>query len=126
MTGRRTEAQEQRDLVRYLDLLGVLYTHPPNGGNRSAVAGARLKGEGTKAGVPDILIFDRPPAAPGARGVAIEMKRRRGGVVTKAQQRWLDELRERGWLARVCRGFDDARHYLETTCGWSPRRRARR
>ena len=50
------EYNEQVTLAEYLDLKGYCWCHVPNGGNRSAVTGARMKKQGTKRGVPDNFI----------------------------------------------------------------------
>ncbi len=62
---------------------------------------------GVKAGVPDLLIFDPSPCGTYV-GVALELKRRKGGRVTALQRRWLDRLEERNWLAVVAHGSHDA------------------
>jgi len=67
---------------------------------------------GVQAGVPDILVFDRPAGASGGlpAGLAIEMKRVGGTPcnVTPEQRRWLAELRQRGWLTIVAFGVNHA------------------
>ena len=55
-----TEEQEQIKLAEYLDWKGYCWCHVPNGGNRNVVTGAKLKKQGVKPGVPDVLIFDSP------------------------------------------------------------------
>jgi hypothetical protein len=60
--------------------------------------------------VPDVLIFE--PLA-GHVGVAIELKRVKGGKVSPEQERWLGWLRARGWCAFVARGADEAMARLE-------------
>ncbi|MHB1937038.1 MAG: VRR-NUC domain-containing protein [Acidobacteriaceae bacterium] len=108
-----TEDQEQRVVVQWLTLMRVRFTHPANEGTKSAVRGAIMKGLGLVPGVPDLLIFDPPPAVSGAVGAAIELKRRRGGVVSDAQKEWLEALAERGWQVAVCHGADEAIATLE-------------
>lgn len=109
-----TEAQEQARLARWLDRRGVCWTHVPNGGARNAVTGAKLKREGTKPGVPDVLIFDRPPGRERC-GVAIELKRQNStdSAVRPEQRKWLRDLDARGWVAFVARGADEAIAELE-------------
>ena len=107
-TGVPTEAEEQVRICVWLRQRGILFCHPPNEGRRSRVAGARLRMQGLSAGVPDLLIFDRAPLAPDVRGVALEVKRRKGGRVSPAQRSWLDGLTARGWHAVVVRGADEA------------------
>ena len=41
-------------------------------------------------------------------GLAIEMKREKGGVVSDEQQAWIDGLNNAGYKAVVCRGYDEA------------------
>ena len=118
---RPSEAQEQKKLAEYLDAVGVLWCHVPN--ERSeAVQARRLSGQGVKAGVPDVLIFERVYAKPSDLiyvGVAIELKRQRGpkggkpGKVSERQRDWIDDLCARGWAARVCWGADEAIDWLE-------------
>ena len=107
------ESVEQRALVRWLELKGILFTHVPNGGKRHVAVAKKLKAEGVKPGVPDILIFDRPPAHPSYVGVAIEMQRKKRGQVSEHQQNWLRWLDFRGWKTAVCNGADDAIRRLE-------------
>ncbi len=68
-----------------------------------------MKAEGMRSGVPDLFL---PVARKGYHGMFIELKRRRGGVVSKDQQQWLDDLREQGYHAIVCRGFDEAKEEI--------------
>ncbi len=75
---------------------------------------AILKAMGVKKGFPDILIFDRPPARPGYVGVALEMKRARGGRLSAEQEQWLAILRFLGWYTDAPAGADAARQVL----GW--------
>lgn len=108
-----SEEQEQRVVVRWLELHGVLFCHVPNGGSRRRVEAAIFRGLGVQPGVPDLLIFDPPPAAPDRRGTALEMKRRKGGRLTDLQRRWLEALQARGWYAAVCHGADEALAVLQ-------------
>ena len=91
----------------------INWFHPPNGGHRNVVVAKKLKAQGVKRGVPDVMIVDRPPANPKNVGVAIELKRRKGGSLTKEQKRWLRILSEKGWAVAVCRGADEAIKFLE-------------
>lgn len=111
-----SEHDLQRAVAQYLDLVGVLWCHVPNGarlGGRkgAAVTASRLKAEGLKAGVPDVLIFERwreqsvfPALDPlrEGHGVAIELKAGRGRL-RPAQAVWLTSLAFRGWYISVCR-----------------------
>ena len=105
-----TEQQEQIAVVRWLRSRGVLHAHPPNGGRRSRIQGARLRAAGMSSGLPDLLIFDRPPSSPDRLGTALELKRSNGrpSQVTANQRTWLDALETRGWVALVAFGAKDA------------------
>jgi len=54
--------------------------------------------------VPDLLVFE---AIAGYVGLAIEMKRTRGGAERPEQRRWRSALKARGWLAIIAKGADD-------------------
>ena len=105
-----TEHEEQKRLFSRVD--GVLAVYPilrwvfavPNGGYRHPATAGKMKSEGQKAGVPDILF----PVPLGAHiGLAIEMKVGRNKP-TKKQEAWLDMLHECGWSVHVCYGADEA------------------
>jgi hypothetical protein len=76
----------------------------PNGGVRSASAGANLKAEGVSAGVPDLVV---PVWL-----LWIEMKREAGGTVSPAQKDWIAYLESIGHQVIVGRGFEDARQQV--------------
>jgi len=73
----------------------------PNGGIRSASAGASLKAEGVSAGVPDLFVP--------AWCLWIEMKREKGGTISPAQKDWISYLQSIGYQVIVGRGFEDAK-----------------
>lgn len=103
-----TEDEEQERLAALLDELGLRWAHIPNGGLRHIKVAKKLRKAGVKSGVPDILIFTRPPKKPKWIGLAIELKRRIGGVVSDHQKEWLQDLERIGWVTVVCRGYDEA------------------
>ena len=81
----------------------------PNGGRRDAVTGKRLKDEGVKPGVPDIIL---PVARGEYHGLFIELKA--GAGRPSAEQRgWLAALAAQGYRAAVCRGAAEAMALLE-------------
>lgn len=80
----------------------------PNGEQRSAMTGAKLKAAGVKAGVPDIFL---PVARNGFHGLWIELKIK-GGVVSEKQYEWLAKLSEQGYATRVCFGWLEAKQEL--------------
>ncbi len=96
---------------RYPEL--ELLFHIPNGGYRNIATAKRLKAEGVKSGVPDLLL---PIARGGYHGLFLEVKTK-GGVVSNNQKLWLNTLSEQGYLTSVAYSFDEAigviKKYLE-------------
>ncbi|MDR2515650.1 MAG: VRR-NUC domain-containing protein [Christensenellaceae bacterium] len=83
----------------------VLAHAVPNGGSRHKVEAARLKAQGVRAGIPDIFI----PVPRGIyHGAYIELKRTKGGRLSKAQKEIIPRLREQGYFVAVCEGWFDA------------------
>ena len=107
-----TEHQEQVTLCRILRYAQIYYASVPNEGKRSYATAARLTSSGMVRGFPDLLIFTPPPSDPFARGVAIEMKRRRGGVISTHQRDQIAKLEACGWRTCVARGCDEALIFL--------------
>lgn len=83
----------------------AMLCHIPNGGYRSKRAGAQMKRLGVKPGVPDMML---PVSRGGYHGLFIEMKRKTGGTVSKEQRAWIDHLNREGFLAVVCKGYEEA------------------
>lgn len=107
------EDAEQQVLAKWLDMHRINWFHPPNGGHRNVIVASKLKAQGVKRGVPDVMIVDPPPAYPDNVGTAIELKRRKGGTLTKEQKEWLAILDARGWAVAVCRGATEAIEFLK-------------
>lgn len=84
--------------------LGMLYA-VPNGGQRSKAVAGKLRAEGVKPGVPDLCL---PVPRGQHHGLYIELKRKDGGEVSKAQAGWLKALEHHGYKAVVCHGAEDA------------------
>lgn len=76
----------------------------PNGGLRHFAVARKLKDEGVKAGVPDILI---PVARHKYHGLFIEMKQPKGHI-ERHQQTWLNELTIQGYFAYCCHSSNEA------------------
>lgn len=79
--------------------------HSPNGGKRHISTAIRFKKMGVKAGYPDLII---DIASGGYHGLRIELKKQKGGTVSKVQKERLATLTEQGYCAVVARGFDEA------------------
>lgn len=108
-----TEAAEQRVVVEYLRRRGLRFCAVPNGGQRTRRGGVSLQQQGVERGAPDLLVF----STQGCRGLAIELKRAQGGRVSRAQERFLADLRALGWRAEVCAGAKAAIALIEEVCG---------
>lgn len=88
--------------------VGHLLIHIPNGGSRkNAFEGYRLKRQGVRAGVSDLLL---PVARGGYFGLWIEFKAEPplDAAVTGSQKEWIDYMRGEGYWADVCLGPDAA------------------
>lgn len=106
-----TEHQEQAAVIQWAalllnkcPLLAMLYAIP-NAAKRSMALAAMMKAEGMKSGVPDLCL---PVSQNDFHGLYIEMKRKKGGVVSKEQSWWKDNLIEQGYRAVICKGADEA------------------
>lgn len=77
----------------------------PNGERRDAITGSRLKAAGVKPGVPDIFI---PIPASGYHGAYLELKRKKGGRVSDAQDTYIDFLSSQGYACYVCTDWREA------------------
>lgn len=86
----------------------------PNGGKRHIKTALAMKQEGVSKGFPDLFL---PVPTSQYHGLFIEMKRRKGGRVSPEQKQWLEYLQAAGYLAVVCKGFEEAKEaitdYLE-------------
>ena len=107
-----SEDTHQQWLAKWLDSRpGLHWFHTPNGGARSVVVGRKLKAQGAKAGIPDVIIITPPPKRPTARGVALELKTEKGRV-SEHQKRWLAVFAAFGWETYVAHGWIDATDWL--------------
>ena len=107
---KRSEGTEQEVVIAWsmahsacYPALKLLY-HVPNGGKRNAAEAARLKRQGVKAGVPDLVL---PVPKEGYHGLYIEMKWGKNKT-TDEQDWWLEKLAEMGYKTAVCYGAEAA------------------
>lgn len=111
-TRHASEHDEQVALFAWADLaeaehpeLAMLFA-VPNGGQRHPAVAAKLKAEGTKAGVPDILL---DVARGRFHGLRIELKRAdHSNGPTPEQNEWIAHYHYYGYSAVVCYGAQDA------------------
>lgn len=110
------EAEEQAALMAWA--AAATRTYPPlrwlaaipNGLPAASLnAARRMKQQGMKAGVPDLLL---PYPWGGYHGLWIELKRRHGGQLSQEQRQWIDYLNRVGYRAEVCCGWNAARETL--------------
>ena len=105
-----TEKQESIVLAKYLTYRRLCFLHVTNEGERSPKTARILKMMGFKDGFPDYLIFNR---AKNGVGMAIELKRTKGGVLAPEQKQWLLDLQAQGWVAVVAYGAGAAIKMIE-------------
>lgn len=116
LKGSMSEDDLHRACVRWADAqaaaepaLNALF-HPPNGGQRDARAGARMKKLGAKAGVPDLCLpVQRTVTVAGDRqtvgGLWIELKSANGRL-RESQAEWRDRLIRYGHAWALCRTLE--------------------
>jgi VRR-NUC domain len=104
----RPEAAIQRSLVDHLRWCArgdVWWTHIPNGGARTAIEGAILKGLGVQAGAPDLLVVRAGQA------LFIECKAP-GRRLSPAQVECHEALRRAGAAVETTDNIDQALGFL--------------
>ena len=105
------EDKLQSAIVSYLKMkYNVLYC-ASLGGQYQKYHSQRLKAKrtGYVAGFPDLFIYE---ARKGFNGLAIELKVK-GNYASPSQKAWIVNLNNRGYLAKVCTGFDDAKETID-------------
>lgn len=96
-----TRAYYQRNIYPELQLMFAI----PNGGLRNKGVAKKLKKEGVKSGVPDLML---PVARGGYHGLFIEMKRIKKSSTDDNQKLWHKNLTEQGYKVVVCKGEQQA------------------
>jgi hypothetical protein len=117
------EGMEQAALFNWLRVrhpvaAGLAY-HVPNGGHRVKAVAAKLKAQGVKAGVSDIVL---PMARGGFFGLYIEFKASapHSAVVSQSQRDFLHDVQQQGYKAVVCRGMDEAIKVIDAYLASAP------
>lgn len=113
-----SEDAEQAMFVAWMKLKGIRYYAIPNGAFKSMREALKFKATGLISGVPDICI---PIPSGDYHGLYIELKRKKGGVVSKNQAEWLNFLRAQGYYADIAKGFDEARDIVALYLAFTPR-----
>ena len=116
-TSTLSETSEQIELAKALNAVRpkLLWTSTANGGFRSIKTARTLKAAGVSPGLPDVLIFTKPPVG-GFTGAAIELKRVGAppSATDDLQTAWLEDLRAAGWAGTVARGAAEALVFLRS------------
>ena len=115
------EEDEQIAFVQWCRANGLIVHHSGNeiGGSTPAMKAraVKMKKMGTSKGFPDLLVFIPITGVTGEidsyQMCAIEMKRRKGGIVSKDQKRWLEILQASGAMTAVCHGADEAIAFVD-------------
>jgi hypothetical protein len=109
-----SEHEEQCALVQWAEIslgkypaLRWMYA-VPNGGLRSRAVAGKLKAEGVRPGVPDLVV---PAPIDPYHGAYLEMKRI-DGRATPAQLQWREYLVSAGYAHCIAQGFEEARDFL--------------
>jgi len=89
------------DAVGTLNLMFAI----PNGGERNPIIGGKLKAEGVKSGVSDIML---PVPLHGYHGLFIELKKPTNKGATKQQIEFLSSMVQLGYAVKLAIGWQDA------------------
>lgn len=106
----RPEQDFQRELVRafgYLLTPATFWFAVPNGGWRSSVEAAIFKGQGVKAGVPDIILIHA------GRALGLELKSQIGRL-SPEQRDVHDQMRGAGSRVEIARNISQALDHLRS------------
>jgi hypothetical protein len=116
----QTEETEQILFVQYCQMKGYRIHHCANevGGSTMQLKLRAIKAKrmGTSKGFPDLLVFvpiyGITEEIDAYQPIAIEMKRRKGGVTSPEQKKWGEVLSMAGIPFRVCHGCDEAIEFV--------------
>ena len=121
---RDLEGQIQREIIRWArgHMLAsgdrIRIWHPANELDQGGTSEQRRRklsqrsALGVLAGVPDLIMTNRAPSDPDARGIAFEVKAP-GGKTSPAQDLMLQELQIDGWIVRVVYSPGDVLDHLQ-------------
>ncbi len=108
-TNAPTEAEEQIMLVQWLQLKKLPHFRVPSETfTRSWKQKNMNRALGVVRGVPDMFVLV------GGKMIAVEMKRTKGSVTSPEQKVWIEQLNNNGVPAKVCKGFTEAKAYIES------------
>ena len=104
--------------ARMPEVADLIY-HVPNGGHRVKAVAAKLKAQGVKAGIPDLVL---PMARGGFFGLYIEFKATppNDAAISSSQHERIRKLNAQGYLAVVCRGHFDTMEQIRAYLRLAP------
>ena len=102
-----SEANQQEIVIKYIRLVypHTLYCASAGGMWTSNSQRIKMSKTGYVKGFPDLFIYE---PRNGFHGLAIEMKKEKGGVASPEQKQWEQQLRNRGYSSYICKGSQDA------------------
>ena len=102
-----SEANQQEIVVKYIRLAypNALYCASEGGMRTSYLQAIKMKRTGYVKGFPDLFIYEPNEDF---HGLAIEMKKEKGGVASPEQKSWQEQLRNRGYASYICKGNEEA------------------
>lgn len=102
-----SEANQQEIVVKYLRLAypTALYCASAGGMRTSYLQAIKMKRTGYVKGFPDLFIYEPRGEF---HGLAIEMKKEKGGVASPEQKEWQEQLRNRNYCSYICKGNEQA------------------
>lgn len=111
-----TEHDEQTYLIQWAHIAESEYPAlkwlfaVPNGTRTSPRVAAKMKAEGVRKGVADLFL---PAARNSYHGLFVEMKTDKGRL-SPEQKEFIDDMNTAGYLAVMCRGWEDAAEQITT------------
>lgn len=107
------EGKHQAGVMRYLAFqypaAYAVACASAGGLHTSKAQGVKMKAMGYRAGFPDLVILYPTKKY---HGLMIEMKAP-GRYATPEQKEWIQRLNDRGYMATVCKSFDEAKAVID-------------
>ncbi len=102
-----SESNQQEIVIKYLKLAypDALYCASAGGMRTSYLQAIKMKRTGYVKGFPDLFIYEPRGEF---HGLAIEMKKEKGGTASPEQKEWQEQLRNRGYCSYICKGNEEA------------------
>ena len=101
----------QKSIIKWINLKypKLLYCASAGGMRTSMTQAKKMKATGYVKGFPDLFIYEPKGDF---HGLAIEIKTKKGKA-SISQIEWILKLEERGYFAKVCKGFDQVTSLIE-------------